>query len=277
MSVVSLKTERHYGRDEYKPTLRGILIPGIRGKLLATLYTAGSVGLHPTVLLLHGIPGNEQNEDIAQALRRNGFHVLTFHYSGSFGSEGVYSLSNNLEDANTVLDFILNDTDYGFEKSHIFAVGHSMGCFVCGQIAAKRKEIKGAVLMMPCDIGRIWRIGRDDPDELVKIESLLEESADWLRGASKDRFLDELKEHGEEFRLESVADQLAEKPTFCVEASLDIHTPPKYHCKPFENTMQAAGKARVKVLSLETDHFASDYRLEMAKAVVNFLRGLLHS
>jgi len=59
MSVVSLETERHYGRDEYRPTLRGILIPGIRGKLLATLYTAGGAGLHPTVLLLHGIPGNE--------------------------------------------------------------------------------------------------------------------------------------------------------------------------------------------------------------------------
>jgi pimeloyl-ACP methyl ester carboxylesterase len=243
---------------------------------LATLYTAGGAGLHPTVLLLHGIPGNEQNEDIAQALRRNGFHVLTFHYSGSFGSEGVYSLLNNLEDANTVLDFILSDTKYGFEKSHIFAAGHSMGCFVCGQLAAKRREIRGAVLMMPCDIGRIWQIGRDHPEELVKIESLLAESADWLRGASKDRFLDELKEHGEEFRLESVADRLVEKPVFCIEASLDIHTPPEYHCKPFENAMRAAGKTGLKVLSLETDHFASDYRLETAKTVVAFLRSLIH-
>lgn len=276
MRVGYAGNERHDCEDEYRPALHGILIPGKRGKLLSTLYTAGGAGPHPTVLLLHGIPGNEQNEDLAQALRRSGFHVLTFHYSGCFGSEGRYSLSNTLEDANSVLDFILNETDYGFEKNHIFAVGHSMGCFVCGQLAARRKEIKGAVLMMPCDIGRIWQIGRDDPAELVKIESLLEESADWLRGASKDRFLDELKAHSEEFRLESVADRLAEKPVFCIEASLDTYTPPKYHCKPFERAMWAAGKTGFTALSLETDHFASDSRLETANAVVNFLRGLLH-
>lgn len=74
-----------------KPDLYGIIIPGKHGKLLATLYTAGGEGPHPTILLLHGIPGSEQNLDLAQAFRRSGFHVMTFHYSGSWGSSGNYS------------------------------------------------------------------------------------------------------------------------------------------------------------------------------------------
>lgn len=256
------------------PALHGVLIQGTRGKLLATLYTAGGAGLHPTVLLLHGIPGNEQNEDIAQALRRDGFHVLTFHYSGCFGSEGDYSLSHNLEDANTALDYILKDNSFGFDKEHIFAVGHSMGGFVCGQIAAKREEIKGAVLLMPCDIGRIWQIGLENPAELENIKNLLGESADWLQGVSKEGFLAELYEHSEEFRLESLANRLAEKPILCIEASLDTHTPPRYHCEPFENAVRAEGGTKLKPLSIKTDHFASDHRLEVAGDVIGFLKKL---
>ena len=52
---------------------------------------------------------------------------MTFHYSGSWGSDGDYSLTHDLEDADTVLDFILQNESYGFDKEHIYAVGHSLG------------------------------------------------------------------------------------------------------------------------------------------------------
>ena len=108
--------ETHFGACCSRPDLYGIIIPGKHGKLLATLYSAGGEGPHPTVLLLHGIPGCEQNLDLAQAFRRAGFHVMTFHYSGSWGSSGNYSLQNDLDDAETVLDFILNDTKSRIER-----------------------------------------------------------------------------------------------------------------------------------------------------------------
>lgn len=61
--------ETHFGACCSRPDLYGIIIPGKHGKLLATLYTAGGEGPHPTILLLHGIPGSEQNLDLAQAFR----------------------------------------------------------------------------------------------------------------------------------------------------------------------------------------------------------------
>ena len=76
--------ETHFGACCSRPDLYGIIIPGKHGKLFATLYSAGGEGPHPTVLLLHGIPGCEQNLDLAQAFRRAGFHVMTFHYSGNY-------------------------------------------------------------------------------------------------------------------------------------------------------------------------------------------------
>lgn len=108
--------ETHYGNRSDRPKIHGILIPGRRGRLLSVLYTAGGPGPRLTILLLHGIPGCERNFDLAHALRQVGFHVLVFHCSGSWGSDGDYSLAHDLEDANTVLDYLMADNAHGIDK-----------------------------------------------------------------------------------------------------------------------------------------------------------------
>ena len=264
--------ETHYGDCAYRPDMYGILIPGKRGRLLSVLYTAAGEGVHPTVLLLHGIPGCERNFDLAQALRREGFHVMTFHYSGSWGSDGSYSLSNDLEDANTVLDFILQDEKYGFDKQRIYAAGHSLGGFVCGQLSAHRHEIKGAVLLMPCDIGRLPLIAQEDPASWQTIQEVLEDSAQWLSGTSGEALLREALDRSADFRLESAAEALAQKPVLCIGGTLDIYTPPVLHCEPLAHAVQEAGGTSIQTVSYPTDHFFADYRLTVVESVTTFLK-----
>ena len=264
--------ETHYGDCAYRPDMYGILIPGKRGRLLSVLYTAAGEGVHPTVLLLHGIPGCERNFDLAQALRREGFHVMTFHYSGSWGSDGSYSLSNDLEDANTVLDFILQDEKYGFDKQRIYAAGHSLGGFVCGQLSAHRPEIKGAVLLMPCNIGRLPQIAREDPASYQTIQEVLDDSAQWLSGTSGEALLGEALDRSGDFRLENAAEALAQKPVLCIGGTLDIYTPPVLHCEPLIRAIQAAGGTSLQTVSYPTDHFFADYRLTVAETVTTFLK-----
>ena len=264
--------ETHYGDCAYRPDMYGILIPGKRGRLLSVLYTAAGEGVHPTVLLLHGIPGCERNFDLAQALRREGFHVMTFHYSGSWGSDGSYSLSNDLEDANTVLDFILQDEKYGFDKQRIYAAGHSLGGFVCGQLSAHRTEIKGAVLLMPCNIGRLPQIAREDPASYQTIQEVLYDSAQWLSGTSGEALLGEALDRSGDFRLENAAEALVKKPVLCIGGTLDIYTPPVLHCEPLIRAIQAGGGTSLQTVSYPTDHFFADYRLTVAETVTTFLK-----
>ena len=70
------------------------------------IYLANGPGPHPTVLLLHGFPGNEKNLDIAQDLRRNGFNVLFFHFRGSWGADGSYRVSGLPADVDAVLSYL---------------------------------------------------------------------------------------------------------------------------------------------------------------------------
>ena len=75
---------------EHPPAINELTIPSDGSRMPGLIYVANGPGPHPTVVLLHGFPGNEKNLDLAQALRRAGFNVLFFHYRGAWGAEGDY-------------------------------------------------------------------------------------------------------------------------------------------------------------------------------------------
>ena len=258
--------------DAGRPDLFGLLINGRRGRIFSTLYTAAGVGDKPTVILLHGIPGSEQNGDLARALQAAGFNALVFHYSGCFGSDGDYSLAHNIEDANSVLDFLLADREHGIDRDKIYAVGHSMGGFVCGQLSARRAEIRRAALLMPCDIGRLPQIVQEDPAAGRAIREVLDDSAGWLVGTSGEALWQEALEHSEDFRLENAAAALAKKPVLCIGGTLDIYTPPAMHCEPLARAVQAADGKLFQFIRCQTDHFFSDYRITVSETVSAFLK-----
>ena len=266
-------TEPHYGASPCRPDLHGILIPGRRGRLLSVLYTAAGEGLHPTVLLLHGIPGWERNLDLAQALRRAGFHVLVFHYSGSWGSDGTYSLAHVLEDSHTALDYLLREAPFGVDRERIYVAGHSLGGFAAAHLLAQRPEIRAGALLMPCDIGRLPVIAREDPAAFRTIRQILEDSGPWLTGTSGEALWREAEADSDTLRLESLAARLAEKPLLCIRGSLDTDTPPEQHCDPLLHAISAAGGSQAEAVTFPTDHLASDHRLALAGAVTGFFTG----
>ena len=171
-----------------------------------------------------------------------------------------------------MLDFILRDETYGFDKQHIYAVGHSMGGFVCGQIAGHRPEIRGAVLLMPCDIGRLPQIAQEAPVSYQTVQEVLDDSAQWLSGTSGEALLQEALDRSADFRLERVAGTLARKPVLCIGGTLDIYTPPVLHCEPLMRAIQAAGGTSLQTVYYPTDHFFADYRLTVAETVTEFLK-----
>ena len=71
------------------------------------LWPDGGFGqLRPCVILLHGFPGSARNDDLAHALCRIGCVVLIPHHRGAWGSEGEYLISNCVEDAVTLADYV---------------------------------------------------------------------------------------------------------------------------------------------------------------------------
>lgn len=65
--------------DKANPAaMQSFQLPSHGALLNAFVYIASGAGPHPTVILLHGFPGNEKNLDLAQSIRRAGWNVLYF-------------------------------------------------------------------------------------------------------------------------------------------------------------------------------------------------------
>lgn len=264
-----LTQEKPWGDAPHRPDLLGEVVQGRRGRLLVTVYRAGGAGLHPTVLLSHGFPGIEKNLDLAQALRRLGFHVVTYHYSGCWNSAGAYRFSHNLEDSRAVLAFVRERTDLGFDPQRLYAVGHSVGGFVTAHLFAAHPVLRAAVILAPCDLGEAMAQPADAESKRL-LRGILEDGAPWLWGATAAELWQEVAERQAEFRLSGLAQGLAERPLLCIGAAWDECCPPECHCLPWVRAVAAAG-GEIAYEEMQTDHSFSDLRLTLAERVAAFL------
>lgn len=252
------------------PDSYSLLIEGKRGNLLSLLSTPGGKGPHPAVVLSHGYPGNEQNMDLMQFLRALGFAVLTYHYSGSWGSDGDFSFRNCIEDADTVLDYLLHHAvEYGIDLTRIYAMGHSMGGFVTAHLLARRKELRGGVLIAPWDVARTYALSETDEDCRRNLDEVLSCGYGWLRGITPEKFDAELSCDTDALRLDKLAPKLQNAPILCISGESDVVTPPALHQLPLQEAM--AGSNAFRLVTLPGDHCFQAYRPLLWETVGEYL------
>ena len=134
----------------YPATMASPDIPSHGAKMYSVLYVASGAGPHPTVLLLHGFPGNEKNLDLAYSIRRAGWNVLVPFDRGAWGSGGTFSFTHTLEDAQASIDFLLqpeNVKKFRIDPNHLVLIGHSMGGFVAAYATAHEPKVFGTAMI----------------------------------------------------------------------------------------------------------------------------------
>lgn len=272
MELKYLTCDPVYPPDVPQPTARSILIPGPQGHLLSHLYLPGGHGPYPTVLLCHGYPGNEQNIDLATALRRIGFAVMTFHYAGSWNSPGNFSLMNTLDDTGAVLDFLLSHAEeYALDPTRFAIAGHSMGGMIAAHLSAKRPELRCGILIAPWDPGRCFLLSAENQAAHDNLWEVLSCAYGWLNGISEAGFIRELTAHAEALRLEPLAPQLAQKPILCLMGEQDIDTPIPLHAGPLCAAMAQVNAQQFSSRVLPCDHSFSPLRITLCRTVAEFL------
>jgi len=247
------------------------VIPSGDGAMNAVMYVASGGGVHPTLLLLHGFPGNEQNLDLAQAARRAGWNVLTLHYRGSWGSPGIFSFTNAAEDAFNALLFLEEASTvakYRIDTSAIVVAGHSMGGFMAAEAAAAEPRVAGLFLIDP------W-----DPAQTVASLATPQGEAGWkaevagdlppLSGVSYDSLTAEIKGDTQKFDLGRKLVGYGRRPLTIIGADRGIGAMAR---KVGADAQSANPNTRLMVWP--TDHSFSDKRIALADALVRFLAGV---
>jgi pimeloyl-ACP methyl ester carboxylesterase len=131
-----------------------LFIPSEGAKLAGFIYKANGPQKHPTLLLLHGYPGNERNLDLAQVVRAHGWNVIYFDYRGSWASQGKFSFKNCVQDVLNVVAFCKKYRDsLGIDTSHMVLFGHSMGGWICLKALQRLPGIRKGFALSTWNIG----------------------------------------------------------------------------------------------------------------------------
>jgi len=231
-------------------------------------YVAAGAGPHPTVILCHGLPGNEKSLDLAQAMRRAGWTVIAFNYRGSWGSPGDYRFAQNLEDAAAVLAFArdpANAAKLRIDPARLVIMGHSMGGWVTALTAAKDSKLLGAAMISAANLGAFGKAPRDQLAAGMKANG-----QEALAGTSPEIMADELIANADAFDWLKAAPALTATNLFIL--SSDDGLAPGTDA--LAKAIRDGGGAKVKTLHVATDHSWSDARVRLQAEVLRWLETL---
>jgi len=239
----------------------GLLINGL-------VYQPSGAGPHPTLVICHGLPGNEKNLDLAQAVRRAGWNAVTFNYRGSWGSPGSFRFAQNLEDADAVLAYLrdpANATKLGIDTKRIAIAGHSMGGWVTAHTAAHDHGLIGAILISAADMG--GSSGNRPHDQIV---AQMADDMESLNGVTAEMMADEVVSHAKAFALSNTVDGLSKVPLLVLSADDGLAPGTDALVKAIE----AKGSKNVTSIHAATDHSWSDHRIFLESTVITWLAAL---
>lgn len=249
--------------DPAHPARMAVLhIPSGGVAINGVAYLAEGAGTHPTMVLMHGLPGNEKNLDLAQAVRRAGWNVVTFNYRGSWGSPGQFRFAGTIEDVRAVLAYIrdpMNARSYGIDTSRIVLAGHSMGGWDAAMAAEQDSAVAGTILISGANVAEL-------PADHSRLVTILSQMMETLV-ATPAGLATEIEEHREALDWRRDAAALARKPLLVLAA--DDRLAPA--ADQLVGKVRAVQGARVTTLHVATDHSWSDARVRLENAVLGWL------
>ena len=257
--------------DAAHPTAnKQVLIPSAGAGMNGLFLLASGEGPKPTVVLLHGLPGNERNLDLAQAIRRAGWNVLTFTYRGAWGSQGEFSIAHSVEDAGAAIAFLHRPevtATYHVDPRRIVLAGHSMGGFAAAQYAAAHDDVAGLILLDAWNVGADARTCCTDAAKRAETVAGFDDLGHALVGADQESLTRELEHARPDWDLVTLAPRLARQRVLTVWANRGIAE----QNAALAEAMRKAGATQLTTAHLPTDHAFSDHRIALARAVVAWL------
>ncbi|CAN5335564.1 hypothetical protein BH10PSE4_BH10PSE4_46810 [soil metagenome] len=235
----------------------------------ALMYLASGDRPHPTMLFLHGFPGNETNIDLMQAVRRAGWNVLKINYRGSWGSPGKFSFAHARSDGEAATAFLFdpaNVAKYHIDTTRIVVAGHSMGGFMAADAAAAEPRVAGTVLIDAWDIGK-EKAGITSPAiRQAAIKGMTPDTLP-LAGTSATLLVKEIETDAAKLDLEALSARIAARPVLMIGAE---HA----NAPTMRKLAAAARAAQATALTetyIDTDHSFSDARIALEAEVLRWV------
>jgi len=256
--------------SKFPARMEVIHVPSGGVEINGVVYVASGQDPHPAFVFFHGLPGNEKNLDLAQAVRRAGWTAVTVNYRGSWGSPGNFRFAQNLEDAEATLAFVRspdNAKRLSIDVNRIVIGGHSMGGWVTAETLAHEPNLLGAVIISAGDFGAI---GLRAQQNRAAVAALMNDNRESLAGVTGESMADELVAHAKDWSFKTLAPELIHRNLLVLYSNDFV----KADSLELIKDVKAAGGTAIAENYVVTDHSWSDHRIALESLVIHWLETL---
>ena len=148
VAIAAVGADENYATEAELPRIDALVFKSEGSLIYGQVLVPSSrfAGARPCVIFCHGFAGFTRWDDVAHDLCRAGVAVVIPHHRGAWGSEGEYTVTGCIRDAEnlarwaTGADFAAK---YQTDTNAVYLVGHSMGGNSVVNAAARMGGVKG--------------------------------------------------------------------------------------------------------------------------------------
>lgn len=247
-------------------------IPSNGDTMFGTMFTAEGPGPHPTILILHGMPGGSVlgagatsgAGGLTLPLQSAGFNALIFNYRGAWGSGGKYSIKGRNEDVHAALAFLVSNSEkYKIDPTRISVVGHSFGGYNAIQAGIEDSTLLCTIGIAP--LGRRSSSPSPSPEQELELDNAIRGLGGYTARDFRNQRLDIVD-------LRILMKGLSGRPLMIIELTQDTVIP-KEVVLSYADAARSAGAAPFSYVEIDSDHNlrVDGSREELAKVVVGWL------
>ena len=226
-------------------------------------------GLRPCAIICHGFAGFTRWDDVAHDLCRAGIVVVIPHHRGAWGSEGDYTVSGCIRDAENLVEWAMSretSSKYGIDPKSVYLVGHSMGGNSVINAAARRNAlVRGIAMIAPCDIG--YMAEKMTKDELKAF--LIGEGLHVLHRKSDEVVVNDILANARAMRFSNAARMVEDRKVFLATGDYDTVVP----SEPLDAMWRqlCSGSKRHVRIRYRADHSMMGVRRVLARELADFI------
>jgi uncharacterized protein len=247
-------------------------------KLDAKFYPANKMDKAPSVILLHGFPGNQSSPlGLADKLNNAGINILVFNYQGSYLSEGSFSFDNCIDNVSAAYNFLLdpeNMSKFNIDTSKIVVCGYSFGGTIAIECAMYNDKVKNVISIANDDHSVSIKKAAVDLEFKEKYRQFIEtsfEPSGPFRGDLK-ALMDYNIQNVDRYDLVKNAENLITKKMLFLVGWQDKTSFLEVNTLPLYRKLQQLNTGIISIKAFETDHRFNNVRDELAKVITEWIK-----
>ncbi len=241
-------------------------------------YKASAVEPLSTVVLCHGFPGN--NTDVlglGERLMKEGFNALAFNYRGTWGSEGLLSNANSLEDVISALRYVKSSLvvrEFNVDPSNITVIGWSYGGSMALLGSLNDPAIRRAVFIAGGNLSEVGRMMQQSDEFRQAILKAVDKgiSDSGFSSLPAEELFAEVFADMDKYDLVKHAHALSSKDILIIGGWRDQENTIEHHILPLYRALQRHGAKQVQIEIFDTDHSFTNVRSQLADRIVSWLK-----